>query len=82
MTNNEVLTCIAKMISSGEIPKDVYDKYLSKCPIGFMNETELTEYLIGDNVIKAIHRIQLLQMDGEVEVKDLGLIVRDLKGEK
>ena len=30
---------------------------------------------------KAIHRIQLLQMDGEVTIRDLGLIVRDLKGE-
>ena len=30
---------------------------------------------------KAIHRIQLLQMDGEVTIKDLVLIVRDLKGD-
>lgn len=29
---------------------------------------------------KAIHRIQLLQMDNEVTVKDLGLIARDLTG--
>ena len=29
---------------------------------------------------KAIHRIQLLQMDGEICIKDLGLIVRDLTG--
>lgn len=28
----------------------------------------------------AIHRIQLLQMDGEVSVKDLGFLLRDLKG--
>lgn len=30
---------------------------------------------------KSLHRIQLLQMDGEVTIRDLGLIVRDLKGE-
>lgn len=36
---------------------------------------------LKNNIIKAIHRIQLLQMDGEVEVRDLGLIVRDLKGD-
>lgn len=33
-----------------------------------------------DKIDKAIHRIQLLQMDGEVCIKDLGLIVRDLTG--
>ena len=34
-----------------------------------------------DKIDKAIHRIQLLQMDGEVSIKDLGLIVRALKGD-
>lgn len=37
---------------------------------------------LKDRIIKAIHRIQLLQMDGVVEIKDLGLIARDLKGDK
>lgn len=41
----EVLKQICKMIASGEIPKEVYDKYLSKCPIGFMKEEELFRYL-------------------------------------
>ncbi len=39
---------------------------------------ELTE--TATRIDKALHRIQLLQMDGEVFIKDLGLIVRDLKG--
>ena len=33
-----------------------------------------------DKIDRTIHRIQLLQMDGEVSIKDLGLIVRDLQG--
>ena len=44
----------------------------------------LFEQLFETNqkIDKAIHRIQLLQMDGEVTIKDLGLIVKDLKGEE
>lgn len=34
-----------------------------------------------DKIDKTIDRIQLLQMDGEVSIKDLGLIVRALKGD-
>ncbi len=37
---------ICKMISSGEIPKEVYDKYLSETRIGFMSEEDLEEFLI------------------------------------
>lgn len=37
---------IIKMIVSGEIPNDVYNKYLSNCPIGFMNEEDLFNYLV------------------------------------
>lgn len=40
---------ICKMIASGEIPDEVYDKYLSKTPIGFMNETDLYDFLKGKN---------------------------------
>ena len=36
MTVEQVIECISKMIASGDIPNEVYDKYLSKCPIGFM----------------------------------------------
>lgn len=35
-----------------------------------------------ERINKALHRIQLLQMDGEVTVRDLGLIVRDLRGDE
>ena len=42
----EVLKQICKMITSGEIPNEVYDKYLSKCPIGFMEDGELFNYII------------------------------------
>ena len=48
-------------------------------------EEQLAEALKYENIYKlridkAIHRIQLLQMDNEVTVKDLGLIARDLTG--
>ena len=36
---------------------------------------------LQQRIDKALHRIQLLQMDGEVTIRDLGLILRDLKGE-
>lgn len=42
---NKTIKQIVKMIASGEIPKKVYDKYLSDCPIGFMNEEELLKAL-------------------------------------
>ena len=45
------------------------NEFLNKCNI------ELT-----NRITKAIYRIQLLQMDGEVSIKDLGKIVKDLKG--
>lgn len=38
---------ICEMIASGEIPNNVYDKYLSKEPIGFMSETKIFDYLQG-----------------------------------
>ena len=45
------------------------NEFLNKCNI------ELTS-----RISKSIHRIQILQMDNEVSIKDLGKIVRDLKG--
>ena len=45
MNVEQVIKCISKMIASGDIPNEVYDKYLSDCPIGFMNEEKLFEYL-------------------------------------
>lgn len=41
MSNKDILKQIFKMISSGEISKDVYDKYLSNTPIGFMSYEDL-----------------------------------------
>lgn len=37
---------IAKLISSGEIPKEVYNKYLGNVPCGFMNEKDLIKWLL------------------------------------
>ena len=48
MNREETLSQIVKMIVSGEIPKDVYNKYLSMTPIGFMNYNELLSYLNKD----------------------------------
>lgn len=43
-------------------------------------EKELYDYVIQlkQRIYKVLHRIQLLQMDNEVTIKDLGLIVKDL----
>lgn len=46
-TKRETIEQIAKMIASGEIPSEVYNKYLSKCEIGFMNEKALLSYLLN-----------------------------------
>jgi len=53
------------------IPKKQYIEYEQQ-----KEETERLQARID----KALHRIQLLQMDGEVSIKDLGKIVRDLRG--
>lgn len=44
MTRKKTLEQILKLISSGELPKDLYDKYLSNTPIGFMSFDELEKY--------------------------------------
>ena len=52
MNREYTLKQICKMISSGDIPKVVYDKYLSKTPVGFMNYKELCNFFeIGDSNI-------------------------------
>jgi len=35
---------------------------------------------LNNNINKTIHRIQLIQMDGEVSIKDLTKLVNTLKG--
>ena len=49
MKKEEIVKQICKMISSGDIPKGVYDKYLSKTPLGFMNYEELYDFLNEQN---------------------------------
>lgn len=49
MDYKETIKQIAKMISSGDLPKTIYDKYLSKAPIGFMNCEELENFLLKEN---------------------------------
>lgn len=44
MSKEDILKQILKMVSSGEIPKDTYDKYLSNTPIGFMSYKDLLNY--------------------------------------
>lgn len=44
MNREYALKQICKMITSGDIPKQIYDKYLSNTPIGFMNYKELCDY--------------------------------------
>ena len=49
MNKEDTLKQICKMISSGDIPKGVYDKYLSKTQLGFMNYEELYDFLNEQN---------------------------------
>lgn len=44
MSRKAVLKQILRMVSSGDIPRDIYDKYLSKAPIGFMSYKDLLSY--------------------------------------
>lgn len=46
MSKEDVIKQIAKMIASGKIPNEIYDKYLSKTPIGFMSADDLIKYLL------------------------------------
>lgn len=46
---NKYLPNIVKLISSGEIPKDVYNKYLGNVPCGFMSEKELLEWFLENS---------------------------------
>lgn len=45
---NEVLRKICDMIDSGEIPEDVYNKYLGDTPIGFMSASEIENFLMKE----------------------------------
>ena len=53
MNKKETLKQICKMISSGDIPKEIYNKCLSNTPVGFMNYKELCNFFgIGDSNVK------------------------------
>lgn len=52
MNRIDTLKQISKMIASGAIPNDIYSKFLSECPIGFMQEKDLFNYLIGNDESK------------------------------
>lgn len=54
MNYKEIIKQIAKMISSGDIPKTIYNKYLSKAPIGFMNCEELENFLLKEELKKQL----------------------------
>lgn len=47
---------ISKMIASGDL-KEIYSKYLSNCPIGFMTEQDLYDYLIKNDEIDRLNTI-------------------------
>ncbi len=44
----KTITAISKMIASGEIPSEVYDKYLSKTKLGFCTEEKVEETIIKE----------------------------------
>ena len=43
------IKAIAKMIASGEIPKEIYDKYLSKTKLGFCSADKVEEIIIKES---------------------------------
>lgn len=47
---NGTLHQMGRMIASGEIPKEVYDKYLSNTPIGFMTPIEICRQIIAEQL--------------------------------
>lgn len=66
MTSKEALERILKLIASGELPKDLYNKYLSDTPIGFMSFEKLKEYF-------NLERLEVLEKENEIlkmSVKD------------
>ena len=48
LKDKESLIQIFKMIASGDIPDEVYNKYLSHCPIGFMRVEDLIKHFIEE----------------------------------
>lgn len=60
---NKTLHQICRMIASGEIPSDVYNKYLGNTPIGFMTPLEIMAHL---NNIKWIPVSERLPNDDEM----------------
>lgn len=54
MNKEKTLKQICKMISIGDIPKEIYDKYLSDTPIGFMSSNDLFEYLENQELKKQL----------------------------
>lgn len=69
-TPQETIKQIAKMIASGEIPKDVYDKYLGKCPIGFMNEEDLFDYLFEVEQLEPIEEKEIEELDLKYDIEN------------
>lgn len=76
MNKEETLKQICKMISSGEIPDEVYNKYLSKTPIGFMNKTDLYNFLKGGRS-DTNREVQLICRIGEDKYQKHFLYIAD-----
>lgn len=47
---NGTLHQIARMIASGDIPKDIYQKWLSETHIGFMTPIEICREIIAEQL--------------------------------
>lgn len=54
---NKTLHQICRMIASGEIPKEIYNKYLGDTPIGFMTPLEIIAYLNSSPWIPVSERL-------------------------
>lgn len=54
---NKTLHQICRMIASGEIPKEVYNKYLGDTPIGFMTPLEIMAHLNSSQWIPVSERL-------------------------
>jgi hypothetical protein len=81
MNKEDTLKQICKMISSGDIPKVVYDKYLSKTQLGFMNYEELYDFLMNKTK-KYEEVIDKIQKHCEIEINASNYYLKNHNSQK
>lgn len=82
MTSKEDINKIKEKLDTSDIDQDFWLEYNQEVfriidDNQFLNACNIE---LSNRIYNAMHRIQLLQMEGEVSIKDLGLLIKDLKG--